>query len=323
MSYFQEHRRGIIGTTLFHTGLVLLLLFLGFITPLPLPPEEGILVDFGNSFTGAGRQEPARRKAPAKKVIKVETPEPKPKPKPVPKKTAVETGEKDLLTQDFEKTVVIDAGAKKRKEEADKKRRDEEIALQKKRDEERKEQLETERKRQEELERIRREEEERKRREEEERKKREAEEAKINEINSRAKNAFGGGKTDNNSTSKSQGVTYGGGNQGSVNGTPGANQYGTGSGAGNGISFSLAGRSARSLPKPGFPGNEGGRVVVEVTVDKYGKVTSANPGAKGSTTMDLGLHSAAKKAALSARFNTDNDAPAFQRGTITYHFVLD
>jgi len=321
MSYFTEHRRGIIGTALFHAGIILLLVFLGFLTPLPLPPEEGILVDFGNSPTGLGRQEPSRRTAPPKKVVKPETP--KPKPKPVPKKTSVKTGQKDLLTQDFEKTVSIDAGAKARKAAEDKKKREEEIALQKQREEERRIQEEVERKKQEELERIRKEEAERKRKEEEERRRREAEEAKINEINSRAKNAFGGGKTANNSTSKSQGVTYGGGNQGSANGTPGANQYGSGGGAGNGISFSLDGRSARSLPKPGFPGNEEGRVVVEVTVDKYGKVTNANPGAKGSTTMNPALLSAAKKAALSARFNSDNGAPAFQRGTITYLFVLD
>jgi TolA protein len=332
MSYLKEHRRGIIGTVLFHAGLILLLLFLGFVTPLPLPPEEGILVDFGNSATGSGRQEPSRKKAPAKKAPKVVTPKPKPKPptpkpqpkpKPAPKKTSVETGQKDLLTQDFEKTVAVDAGAEKRKAEEEKKKRDQEIALQKQREEAKKKQDEIDRKKAEELERIRKEEEERIRIAEEARKKREAEEAKINEINSRAANAFGGGKTDNNSESKGQGVTYGANNQGSTNGTPGANQYGTGGGAGNGISFSLTGRSAKSLPKPGFPGNEGGRVVVEVTVDKYGKVTNANPGAKGSTTMDPGLLNAARKVALSARFNTDDSAPAFQRGTITYNFVLD
>lgn len=325
MSYLKEHRRGLLGTILFHAGVVLLLLLLGFITPLPLPEEEGIIVDFGNSPTGSGLREPSKRKTTTKKVPEVKAPklQPKPKPKPPPKETAVKSGEKDLLTQDFEKTVAVDTGAEKKKAEEEKKKRDEEIALKKLREEERKRQEEIERIKEEELERKRKEEEERLRKEEEERKRREAEEAKISEINSRAKDAFGGGKTDNNSNSEGQGATYGGGNQGSENGTPDVNQYGTGGGAGNGISFSLSGRSARSLPKPGFPGNEEGKVVVEVTVDKYGKVTNANPGAKGSTTMDPGLLNAAKKAALSALFNIDNNAPAFQRGTITYSFILD
>ena len=57
MSYIGEHRRGIFGTILFHGVILLLLLFFGFITPLPLPEEKGILVDFGNSATGSGRRE--------------------------------------------------------------------------------------------------------------------------------------------------------------------------------------------------------------------------------------------------------------------------
>ncbi|HEY3388909.1 MAG TPA: hypothetical protein VGK38_05015, partial [Prolixibacteraceae bacterium] len=148
--------------------------------------------------------------------------------------------------------------------------------------------------------------------------------AKIGAINSRAKNAFGGGKTDNGSQSTGQGNTYGKGNQGSPDGTPGANQYGLGGGAGSGkgISFDLSGRSARSLPKPTFPGNESGIVVVEVTVDKYGKVSKAVPGFKGSTTANTDLLEAALKAALKASFNIDTNAPAFQKGTITYHFIL-
>jgi TonB family protein len=77
------------------------------------------------------------------------------------------------------------------------------------------------------------------------------------------------------------------------------------------------------LPKPNYPGNEEGIVVVQVTVDKNGTVTKAEPGVRGSNTANPELIAAAKKAALSAKFNTDNNAPAFQVGTITYRFVLD
>jgi hypothetical protein len=37
--------------------------------------------------------------------------------------------------------------------------------------------------------------------------------------------------------------------------------------------------------------------------------------------MNPDLHDAAKRAAMQARFNVDNDAPAYQTGTITYRFI--
>jgi colicin import membrane protein len=318
MSNIGKHRRGVLGTILFHGLIILLLLFFGFVTPLPLPEEQGILVDFGNSATGSGAREPARRAAqvPVKKEEKkkepVVTPPPVTKPKAQPKSTPNQ-GKEKVLTQDFEESAAVNSGTKKSKVDEEKKRQ-EELARQKK--------IAEEKARQEELERQRQAELERQRKAEAERKKKEEEQRQITEINSRAQSAFGGGKTDNGSDSKSQGVTYGGGNQGSPDGSPGVNRYGNGGGSGN--TYNLSGRSlVGGLPKPDFPGNEEGTVVVEITVDKYGKVTQAVPGVKGSNTMNPSLLAAAKKAALSARFNTDNNASAFQKGTITYHFVLD
>ncbi|GET29613.1 cell envelope integrity protein TolA [Prolixibacter sp. SD074] len=318
MSNIGKHRRGIVGTILFHGMIILLLLFFGFVTPLPLPEERGILVDFGNSATGSGAREPARRaaQAPVKKEEKkkgpVVTPPPVNKPNAQPKSTPNQ-GKEKVLTQDFEESAAVNSGTKKSKVD-EKKKREEELARRKKLAEEKARQEEQERERQAELERQRKAAAERKKREEEQR--------QIAEINSRAQSAFGGGKADNGPDSKSQGVTYGGGNQGSPDGSPGANRYGNGGGSGN--TYNLSGRSlVGGLPKPDFPGNEEGTVVVEITVDKYGKVTQAVPGIKGSNTMNPSLLAAAKKAALSARFNTDNNASAFQKGTITYHFVLD
>ena len=141
-------------------------------------------------------------------------------------------------------------------------------------------------------------------------------------IDKMTQNAFSGaGKS--TSTSKGQGVSYPGGNQGAKTGTANAKNYGPGGGAGNGPSYSLSGRSALSLPQPNYPGEDEGVVVVQVTVNKYGKVTKAIPGAKGTNTSDADLWAAAKKAAMAARFNLDDKAPAFQQGTITYRFVLD
>jgi hypothetical protein len=314
MTLTNSEKTGLIATVTFHAVVLLLLLYLGFVTPFPPPQEEGFLVDFGNSETGLGLEEPSAASAP--KVAEVSAPEvatatkkvvPASKPVTRPKSTSkvADNAEEDLLTQEYEKTVAVAARAKKKVLDEKKVKFDEEQRIKAREEQQqRAEALEEQRQAAEEN--------------------RLAQErsAKIGAINSRAKNAFGGGKTDNGSQSTGQGNTYGRGNQGSPDGTPGAKQYGLGGGAGKGISFSLAGRNARSLPKPMFPGNESGIVVVEVTVDKFGKVTKALPGIKGSNTVNTDLLEAAKKAALAANFNTDEKAPAFQKGTITYHFIL-
>lgn len=76
-----------------------------------------------------------------------------------------------------------------------------------------------------------------------------------------------------------------------------------------------------SLPMPVYPaGNRGGKVVVRVSVDKDGVVTSATYEPKGSTTSDSALVDAAIKAAKRAKFTVST---AFvQGGTITYVFKL-
>ncbi|MFZ5432108.1 MAG: hypothetical protein ACOZDD_17935, partial [Bacteroidota bacterium] len=60
--YFREHKKGIIGSVIFHVMLIIFMFIFGFFTPLPLPGEEGILVNFGNSQTGFGADEPAARR---------------------------------------------------------------------------------------------------------------------------------------------------------------------------------------------------------------------------------------------------------------------
>lgn len=306
MTLTNSEKTGVMVTVIFHTVVLLLLLFMGFVTPFPPPQEEGFLVDFGNSETGLGLEEPSAASAPEdaiamEKVKPVSRPVSRPQIAP----KVLDNAEEDILTQDYEKTVAVAARVKKKLLNEKKARLNEEQKL-KAREEQ--QQMEEEREIQ--------------RQQAEENRIRQENAKKIGAINSRAKNAFGGGKTDNGSTSRGQGNTYGNGNQGSPDGTPGANQYGLGGGAGKGDSFSLTGRNVRSLPKPTFPGNESGVVVVEVTVDKYGKVTKALPGIKGSNTVNTDLLEAAKKAALAASFNSDENAPAFQKGTITYHFNL-
>lgn len=319
IDYISEHKRGFIGTIIIHAVVLLLLMLFGFFTPLPLPGEEGILVNFGDSETGFGTEEPAPAEtAPIKnqveKKVEVKTPPPPPQ-----KKVAAPAVKEALMTQDLEKTVAMESA--KKKKDAEKKKDLEQERIQK----EKREQERIEKQQQAETERLQKAEIARQKKEEEQRLAlAAAEQRKAGEINNRAKNAFGGtGKGNTDSKSTGQGVTYGAGNQGSPDGTANADKYGQGSGIGNSPTFSLDGRSKLALPKPNYPGNEEGVVVVQVTVNRSGVVTKAEGGVKGSNTADPELISAAKKAALQAKFNVDENAPAFQTGTITYRFVLD
>lgn len=106
-------------------------------------------------------------------------------------------------------------------------------------------------------------------------------------------------------------------------GGDGQNGSGRGNGAGgNGISYSLNGRTALQLPPPEYPKQRGGRVVVKVWVNRNGKVLQAESGEPGSTTFDQSLLAAAKKAALQAQFDVADNAPEVQTGSITYIFQL-
>ena len=85
----------------------------------------------------------------------------------------------------------------------------------------------------------------------------------------------------------------------------------------------LEGRTVMgNLPLPEYSVQNAGTVVVRIMVDQYGTVTSAVPGARGTTVQDATLWEAARKAALKAKFNVSASAPAVQEGTITYVFTL-
>jgi TonB family protein len=302
MKYVSEHKNGLIGSAVTHGLLLILLLYFGIKTSLPTPPDEGILVNFGDSETGFGLEEPAPgEKYPGEKPIeaasdKIVVPPPS-------KKATQSANDDEVVTQEIEKTIAVKQPKEKK-------------AIEK---------IDPEKQREIEAERLRKAEELRKKREQEQLlAQAAAEQRKIGEINSRVKNSFGGGgKGSPDSKSTGQGITFGNGNQGVPQGVANAERYGPGGGTGNGVSFSLDGRTSLSLPKPQYPGNEQGVVVVKVTVDKNGLVKNAEAGVRGSNTADPDLIAAARRAALQARFNVDSNAPDVQTGTITYRFVLD
>jgi len=129
------------------------------------------------------------------------------------------------------------------------------------------------------------------------------------------------GKSDTEGDGSNQGVTGQPGDQGNPNGTVGATNYEGQGGVGDGIGYDLGGRGAKHLPKPAYDSEEQGKVVVEIKVDRTGKVVSAIAGARGTTISDLRLRRLAEEAALRSVFAQDPNAPERQKGTITYNFI--
>jgi TonB family protein len=235
---------------------------MGFTTPLPLPAEQGILINFGDEPMGSGSVEPR----PVEKVVK-KPPVSKPEPQ-------AKTTEQTYQTQDYEEAPEVTAKKTTPKKTATKNNVKEQP------------------------------------------KEKPKEEPK--KVDARAL----WGKNRNTKTNNSEGVNGGNGNQGDPAGEVSSTNRSIGTGVGNGISFSLNGRSAVNLPSPRTDLQKEGTVVVRITVDRNGKVTNAEPGVKGSTILDGELLEIARKAALASKFNTKDNAPMYQQGTITYVFRL-
>lgn len=284
----SERKKGFVGTAIIHVVALALLLVLGLTVPPPPEVEEGIIVNFGTDLTGSGSVEPS---APPP-VVEESSP-------PVPQRVTPEPAEKALLTQNTE-----DAPEVKKVDPEAEKRRLEKIEA----DRRLKEQQEAERKKREQ--------------EELERKRIEEEQKRQADIMNRTRDALASSQKAG-TTATSEGTAGGKGNQGAPTGSPDSNVRGDGSGLGDkGISYDLQGRGFQSLPEPKYDYQGEGRVVVEVSVDRSGRVTAAVPGIKGSTTLDEYLLRVAREAALQARFEPKPDAPLTQKGTITYNFIL-
>jgi colicin import membrane protein len=283
----SERRKGIAGTIVIHVVAFVLLIVFGFVPPPPPEFEEGIMVNFGTDETGLGMIEPS---PPANQEEAAPPP---------PSNPPVTAEEEPLLTQQTEDAPEV----KKVDPEAERKRL---------------EQIEAEKKRNAELEaeRIRKEQ------AELERQRIEAEQKRQADIMNRTKDALAGSKN-SGTASTGEGVAGGQGNQGTPTGSVDSKNRGEGSGLGNkGISYDLAGRGVQRLPLPEYNYQGEGRVVVEVSVDRSGKVIQAAPGIKGSSTLDEYLLKVAKDAAMKSQFDANPDAPPVQKGTITYNFIL-
>lgn len=271
--FMEKNKKGIIGTTIFHVVVALIVIFLGFSTPLPLPGEEGIIITFGTDDDGLGFTQPSRQQ--------VTPPAPRPRPE-----TQTDT-DVPIVTQDFEEAPSLP------QPQTEPVRQPEPVTP-----------VETPR-----TEPV------------EEPVQQEVAEA-VPERRPNP-NALFQGRTASGDTGTSEGETTGPGNQGRETGSPeSTHRTGGDAGSPDGISFSLAGRNSLSLPLPAYNQQVEGIVVVEVTVNRNGDVTTAHPGVRGTTTMNENLLNSARRAAELAKFNVMPDAAVSQRGTITYHFRL-
>ncbi len=88
------------------------------------------------------------------------------------------------------------------------------------------------------------------------------------------------------------------------------------------VSFSLVNpiRYASDLFIPAYQCRGGGELILDVTVNRNGKVTAASL-ARASESVDDCMIETATRAAYASRFNIDPDAPEKHRGTITYVFM--
>lgn len=86
------------------------------------------------------------------------------------------------------------------------------------------------------------------------------------------------------------------------------------------VSYDLENRNDVFLYKPAYQCEGGGQVVVNIIVNRNGKVLSATVAAASSTS-DQCILDMAVQAAKASTFNASESAPDRQKGTITYLFV--
>ncbi|WP_191860770.1 energy transducer TonB family protein [Hanstruepera ponticola] len=292
MKYFEtKHERNSAKITTLIVVILLLLLFVVGPPYMDPPIEYGVAVNFGNSPVGQGNIQPKKpiKSEPReiqKPIEEVSEPE-----KAIPEPAASEKiKSEDVLTQANEEAIAI----KKQKE----------TERNAKLEADRKAKAEADAKAKAEADRIA------KQKAEQEAKKKKLD-ALIGGV-SKSEGAETGGEGNDNSP----------GDKGQLDGDPYAPSYfgDPGSGSG-GKGYGLGGRGRATFNKVIPDCQEEGRVVVEIHVNRDGKVIKAIPGKRG-TTGDSCLFEAAKKTALSHKWPPDSKAPQTQIGWVEVNFSL-
>jgi outer membrane biosynthesis protein TonB len=274
----------ILGTILFHIGVLMLFIFLALRTPLPLPGEQGVIVNLGYDETGMGMDQ-AEQPAPTAD-------------KPLPPAPRQVQEEEDYLVQDIDEAPAI---TKKKTEE---KRTEPEKVISE--PEPVKEPVKAEPEPEPALKPD----------------PKALYKGKGNSTQG-GQEGQTGQPGDQGDPTGTPGANIYNGKSGSGEGTGEGSGSGTGpgDGSGEGISYKLEGRGSLSLFKPAYDSREQGKVVVTIKVDRKGNVISAVSGAKGTNVSDQTLWQLAKDAAIKSKFQSDANAPEVQVGSITYNFI--
>ncbi len=111
------------------------------------------------------------------------------------------------------------------------------------------------------------------------------------------------------------------GGSGPPSSTPG--DGGSGSFKGKAFEGRLAGRGLVRGPDLSAKPTEGGRVALDIFVDRNGQVTHVSMNLDRSTTTSQELFNLARKAALQCRFTPNPNGPAEQKGEMTFIFILE
>lgn len=289
-----EHKRK---SAIITTGIMIALLFIIFIfglTYLDPPEESGIAVNFGTTETGSGNVETLKTPKKNTPIAQPEEVEVKPQetvPEEQPETTPTETETEEVVTQDSEESIAI-----KKAEEAKRKADKEAKEAKAEADRVAKEKQEAE-------------------------EKLKAEQAKkmadIDALNKKLQDSEGKDDEDGEGNDKD------GGNKGDPKGDPYAKTYfgkpgsGTGGQGGSGLGNRTRLQTAKEIPDCDFSG----RVVLDITVNRQGKVIDAKRGS-GTLAAEQCLIDAAIKAAYKFKWNADGNAPENQYGVIEFNFTL-
>jgi len=308
----KDKKRKVISTFTTIAVHLLLLIILMFVTLKVAKPdtfEDGVPVLLGNVEDAAGpdlnslpaEQEETDLPEPESQPEEVEEVPAPPQPEDVKPQPAKPTPPPaPQITQTQERSIAAEEAKKKREEEAAKRKEEE-----RRKAEEAAKRKEEERRKAEEA--AKRKEEERKKAAEEERKKKEKEEEEARKkiISNRVTNSFGSGGKQNDS-----GTTNGEDHQGSPNGN---DIIGKPNGVGGIGTANVAGRTARNKPIPSVATPSSGKIVVEIVVDRNGKVTDARISI--NEPKDPSLNSIFLQAARKWTFSEGNGDV---KGTITF-----
>jgi hypothetical protein len=129
------------------------------------------------------------------------------------------------------------------------------------------------------------------------------------------------GKSDGTDTG-SEGDDNQAGDKGQLDGDPYAPSYfGEPGLGGGGAGYGLRGRGKPTKSKVIPECDEEGSVVVEIQVNRDGRVVNAVPGKRG-TTGNICLYDAAKKTALTYKWPADSKAPSRQIGFVVINFSV-